>query len=195
MYTISKTPIIILSSKRTGSTALLHDIILQMSRQGTVVKKFIEPESLDDIKELLTAIDQNKNFALKVHAYDLLKYPLKVRNIILSHNCFLIRIRRKSLVDQITSHYIANQRNIWSYTNSTIYDNSVKEIDPIRIKNSIDVISIYNQAIDTYPIKFDLDLYYEELEFLNNAFIKTPKPENYNYITQYIKGKLCHNVF
>ena len=118
-----------------------------------------------------------------MHAYDLItKYSPKVKNIINTHNCFLIRIRRRNILDQLTSYYIANERNIWEYSNDTQYDNTVKKIDMDRIKRIINRLYTYNQAIDNFPEPFDVDIYYEDLPIIDGYSIKTPNPENYDEI-------------
>lgn len=185
---ISRLPVIILSSKRTGSTFLTYHIYELLKNDYNNLHEFIEPGISNQMEKLLEVIDNQENYVLKVHAYDLITvYPPKIKNIIDTHNCFLIRIRRRNTIDQIASHYIASERNIWGYNNDTLYDNTVKKIDINRIKRSIIKISTYNQLIDNFPVSFDLDLYYEDLPIIDGKSIKTPNPENYDEIWKTIK--------
>ena len=187
---ISRLPVIILSSKRTGSTFLTYQVCESLKNDYNNLHEFIEP-GISQIEKLLEVIDNKENFVLKVHAYDLITvYPPKIKNIIDTHNCFLIRIRRRNTIDQIASHYIASERNIWGYNNDTLYDNTVKKIDINRIKRSIKFISTYNQIIDNFPVTFDLDLYYEDLPIIDGKSIKTPNPENYDEIWKIISCML-----
>ena len=185
---ISRLPVIILSSKRTGSTFLTYQVCELLKNDCNNLHEFIEPGVSNQMEKLLEVIDNQENYVLKVHAYDLITvYPPKIKNIIDTHNCFLIRIRRRNTIDQIASHYIASERNIWGYNTDTLYDNTVKKIDINRIKRSIRFISTYNQIIDNFPVPFDLDLYYEDLPIIDGKSIKTPNPENYDEIWKMIK--------
>ena len=188
---ISRLPVVILSSKRTGSTFLTYHICELLKTDCNNLHEFIEPAESNQMEKLLEVIDYHENYVLKVHAYDLITvYPPKIKNIIDTHNCFLIRIRRRNTIDQIASHYIASERNIWGYNNDTLYDNTVKKIDINRIKRSIKFISTYNQIIDNFPVTFDLDLYYEDLPIIDGKSIKTPNPENYDEIWKIISCML-----
>ena len=188
---ISRLPVIILSSKRTGSTFLTYQVCELLKNDCNNLHEFIEPGVSNQMEKLLEVIDNQENYVLKVHAYDLITvYPPKIKNIIDTHNCFLIRIRRRNTIDQIASHYIASERNIWGYNNDTLYDNTVKKIDINRIKRSIRFISTYNQIIDNFPVPFDLDLYYEDLPIIDGKSIKTPNPENYDEIWKIISCML-----
>jgi len=185
---ISRLPVVILSSKRTGSTFLTYYIFNLLKNNYNKLHEFIEPAESNQIQKLLEVINEHENYVLKVHAYDLVTvYPLNIKNIIDTHNCFLIRIRRKNIIDQIASHYIASERNIWGYNKDTQYDTAVKKININRIKRSIGFISIYNQTLDNFPATFDLDIYYEDLPIIDGNSIKTPKPENYDEICKMIK--------
>ena len=188
---ISRLPVIILSSKRTGSTFLTYQVCELLKNDYNNLHEFIEPAESNQMEKLLEVIDYHENYVLKVHAYDLITvYPPKIKNIIDTHNCFLIRIRRRNTIDQIASHYIASERNIWGYNNDTLYDKTVKKIDINRIKRSIRFISTYNQIIDNFPVPFDLDLYYEDLPIIDGKSIKTPNPENYDEIWKMISCML-----
>ncbi len=195
---ISRLPVIILSSKRTGSTFLTYHICELLKNDYNNLHEFIEPaesKESNQIQKLLEVIDNQENYVLKVHAYDLITvYPPKIKNIIDTHNCFLIRIRRRNTIDQIASHYIASERNIWGYNKDTLYDNTVKKIDINRIKRSIRFISTYNQIINKFPGSFDLDLYYEDLPIIDGKSIKTPNPENYDEIWKIISCMLLGTV-
>ena len=188
---ISRLPVVILFSKRTGSTFLTSYICELLKTDYNNLHEFSEPAESNQMEKLLEVIDYHENYVLKVHAYDLITvYPPKIKNIIDTHNCFLIRIRRRNTIDQIASHYIASERNIWGYNTDTLYDNTVKKIDINRIKRSIKFISTYNQIIDNFPVTFDLDLYYEDLPIIDGKSIKTPNPENYDEIWKIISCML-----
>lgn len=189
MYTISKLPVIILSSKRTGSTALTLDITQQLMEKYGNIPHFLEPSNT--ILELLSVINNTNIYVLKLHAADLHKYPNRIKTTINTHECCLIRIRRRSIIDQITSHYIASQRNVWTYSPQNPYNFSTEEIDIDRIIRSIRVITYYNKILNRFS-SIDVDLYYEDLEFTNTVFVKTPNPDNYLQIRKIIGELIPH---
>ena len=192
-----KLPIIILSSKRTGSTALMNNLYGEIKKDNNV-QLFCEPSQNNlfsgpfehnTLLDLLKTIEKNDSYIVKAHAYDFLKdFPDCIKDIVVAHSCFLVRIRRKNLVNQVASHYLASQNNIWGHSQSITHTPSLP-IDIERIHNSIKVISVYNDAIDNFPAKFDLDTFYEDLILSNQMkTVETPKPDNYNLILQTIQN-------
>jgi len=180
---ITRLPVVILSSNRTGSTALAYEVVHKLKDTTNDLKLFNEPGIVNNVSEVVTAIDNNEPYVLKVHAGDLHKYPNKIKDIISKHDCFLIRMRRKDVIAQLVSQYIGLQRDKWNYTNEAYYKNNVQDIDPgsvVQILSIFNHILSYNKSLDEYSANFDLDLYYEDLEFINNHYVKTPKPNNYN---------------
>lgn len=190
MFNITKIPVVILSSKRTGSTPLTYDIWDQLKTIDKDIELFIEPNESGSMMKLITAIENKKNYILKIHAGDLWRYPTIVQDIVNTHDCFLIRIRRKNLIEQLTSLYIADQRNIWHYDSKTNYNQISNDIDTDRINHLIKFLDRYNNKLDNYPVTFDLDLYYEDLNFYNTYALKTPLPENYELISKKIEERL-----
>ena len=186
MFAITKFPVVILSSPRTGSTASTHDVWDQLKKTNQDIELFVEPISTSDRENLITAIDNKKPYVLKIHAGDIWRYPIKIQNSINNNDCFLIRIRRKNLIDQAASLYIARSRNIWSYSSTTAYDRTI-DIDEWKIKQVIKIMNRYNTTLDNYSVIFDLDLYYEDLNFFNNYALKTPQPDNYDLLCKTIE--------
>ena len=173
-------PTVILSSPRTGSTLLIDGLI---ESSPTPLPRFSEPH-INGGMDQLSLISENKKYVLKVHAKDLIEhYPEKIKKVIDTHSCYLIRIRRKNLIDQLTSQYIAIKRGIWKYTLDTkIIDE--EGIDFELINNTVEVISKYNYKVDNYPANFDLDVYYEDLNITTSRSIKTLSYKNYDLIHQ-----------
>jgi hypothetical protein len=96
---------------------------------------------------------------------------------------YRIRIRRKDLVKQVTSFYIAQARgNKWHFKNN-IQLNDTITIDPIRINDTIKFIKETNKNLDNCSITFDEDIWYEDLLNIDmTGFHRTPEPINYNEI-------------
>jgi hypothetical protein len=173
----------------------MHDIKEKLENQGITVQVFNEPMTNHEKESFLNSIDK-KNYILKVHAHDLKFYPQYILDMINNNSCFLVRIRRKSFEDQIISHCIAVKKNIWGYYNQTWHDeqleNGKKQISITTgdILTIIKYVKEWNKVLDNFPAKFDLDLIYEDIDIKSTHLIKTPKPENYNFLKKEIKKVL-----
>jgi len=190
MYNINKFPIIILSSPRTGSTFLAN----MLSKSYPDLKLFLEPD--DNIMLSFSKYSNiNNQYILKFHLSVLFKYPEHIKHKIFSNDAFLIRLRRRNIIDQISSLYIEMYRKVWDYNLKTIeiYKDEKIIIDNNIINKAIHNTKMYNHSIDTLKINYNLDLYYEDLieEFGNLSFTYiTPKPINHHEIYQAIQNQL-----
>lgn len=197
LYNINKVPVIILSSLRTGSTALTYDIFQQLLTSYPSLKLFIEPGQPDSLASLITSINNKDPYVLKLHAGDLIKsntvkrrmvYSDIVKDVISEHNCCLIRIRRRDVIAQATSLYIAHQRKTYGYNQDTPYEKNVPNINIMQIHKINRTIQYFNKILDEYPATFDLDLHYEDLVFSEKInSIKTPCPDNYSLTYKLLK--------
>jgi hypothetical protein len=152
-------------------------------------------EPNDEEKTRLISLLKNNDsrFILKIHLDDLKFYPEEIIKLIETHNCHLIRIRRRDIVKQCVSLYIELQRNIWGYYKDFI---NQKEIDsltdtslPINqsmIKHCVKRITKVNGELNSLSYVFDQDVWYEDLVF-DETFIITPKPNNYDIIKEKIE--------
>lgn len=199
MYNVTKFPVIIISGARTGSTILAHDIKEELERQGKNVRVYNEPMNNDERQDFLDAIGK-ENYILKVHAHDLYKYPESVIDMIKNHECFLVRIRRRNIEDQILSCYIAMKRNVWGFfANEMNTEQIAAEIEKRQaedielsqdIKEAIFFIKKTNKALNNIDAIFDLDLVYEDLSIKSKYILKTPNPKNHDNIRKLIRGIL-----
>lgn len=181
MFEINQTPILILSAPRTGSTVLGAHIKSLCKKD---IPYFQEPDyaGQEGIESFRKHFDQSKEFILKCHLTNLYMYGQDVSDYLLQ-KAYLIRIRRKDVVKQSLSFYIALARNNqWEFTDKsqlTLSDNI--PINVIRMKYAIKLIKEANHLLDTIPVNFKLDLYYEDLpEFNSSEYYVTPRPLNYN---------------
>jgi len=191
MYCIDKFPIIILSSPRTGSTLLAK----VLSKQYPDLVLFLEPDEKNTIDSFTEYSRTNRTYILKTHAKQLTKFPAHLIKTIFTKDAFLIRVRRKNVLDQIVSNYIELHRNVWTYDLESVskFNNEQMSIDIDTIKIAIEAIKNYNKSIDTLQINYDLDLYYEDLiKDLGNEMVTivTPKPLNHTEIYQTIEKQL-----
>jgi len=191
-----KTPLLILAAPRSGSTALGQYLLNYFPtasyipepdwilHKSNVMKSFI-----DNIK------DHNHNFIVKILFYRFKWfYDKDTKDFLLSSTTSKIRLRRRDVVSQMASLYIAMYRN-WIY--HYLDKNNLNQHDPIEIKDDqnmdwvIHEILNANKLLDNCDIKFDLDLYYEDLPSLDGTgFNKTPLPENYVDIKEFFTKKL-----
>lgn len=191
MYHIDKFPIIILSSPRTGSNLLAN----VLSNNYPDLKLFLEPDETKNMQSFIDYATSNNQYILKLHLKQLYKFPKFINNTIFSNNAFLIRVRRRSIIDQIVSTYIELSRGVWYYNLDTLekYKDEKILINTTTINIDIQSTKNYNNVIDTLKINYDLDLYYEDLveEFgsASTTFI-TPKPINIDEIYWAIQNQL-----
>jgi len=191
MYNITRFPVIILSSPRTGSTILAHDIQEELNKQGKSFQMFNEPITGSQHDSFLSC--KNKDYILKIHANDLIKYPTHILDMIKDRSCFLIRMRRRNIQDQILSWCIARQTNGWGYYNpfgieqNLLDSNKTLIVSRDQIIKDVHIIKKSNNELDEINVKFDLDLFYEDLNFKSTHMIKASKPNNHEKIREVIK--------
>jgi len=191
MYYINKFPIIILSSPRTGSTLLAT----VLSNNYPNLQLFLEPDESNNMQSFIEYAATNNQYILKFHAKQLLKFPTDIVKNIFLNDAFLIRIRRRNVIDQMVSNYIELCRGVWGYQPATAetYKDEKIIINSDTINIAIQAIQRYNKSIDTLKINYDLDLYYEDLvKDLGEVSptIMTPKPTNVDEIYRAIKNQL-----
>jgi hypothetical protein len=201
-YNITKFPVIILSAPRTGSTALLYE--LNDSPDLTIISEPLnsanlsEENNIDFIKSLLS---DTKRCIVKVHIHDL--YTPKfdktkiIQDILLNYirknNAFLIRIRRKDVIAQITSYYISMTRNIWSAPANSILPSTIHDpvpIIPSQLALAVHVILSCNKSLNEFTRLIDIDVWYEEADFPVDTVVQITKPENYLEIYKILETML-----
>ena len=177
MFSDLKLPIVIISSIRTGSTALLFELEKIFLEKGISPIVLNEPivynNKSDSIIPFLKSIDSNQ-FILKVHAYDLQYYPKYFIKKLENNSYNVIRLRRKSIVDQCVSLYISLYTRIWINTTETNkqLENTNIEISDQLLHKTVEDVKKFNNAIDNCTYKFLLDLSYEDLELTKTFTVK-----------------------
>jgi hypothetical protein len=214
-YNITKFPIVILSAPRTGSTALAHEISEQLGDILFINEPF-NPHS-NKKKELIEISSTNQPYVLKTHIDEFL-YPEFFKEVTLEpsmnhqrlllierikkNECYVVRVRRRNIVDQIASFYIEMTRSsnnvnwkngYWFYhKNSKLPDNIY---DPLPLNGKHFEYSIYrslfcNDLLNEFADTIDLDIWLEDVEINPRELVRTPKPENYLEIKEAIEKKL-----
>ena len=175
----NKFPIIIIGSPRTGSTVLAK----YLNSKYPDLTLFDEPRQ-EYKNEFLNFSKTRSDYILKFHP------GLDGYTNELFINATLIRIRRKNLIEQISSWYVAQMRGFYSYDNLDIlkldeFANAPVMIDTTMIKKAVKAQQQYNNVLDNLNLNYDYDLYYEDLPNLTNSII-TPKPPNYKSIQELV---------
>ena len=191
MNNLTKLPILILSSPRTGSTAFGSYI---KSLFDDSVQFFLEPDYTGTIPKFQQYYNSNNKFILKCHLYNLHRYGNNIATeLSYSDAVFRIRIRKRDVISQIASFYIAKCRNNkWHYRHSA----ETKRVDTIpidleKLNFCVRYIIDNNKILDDTDIIFDKDLFYEDIEYFDNkTYYKTPQPNNYEDILVHIKKLL-----
>jgi len=184
MIKINRFPVIIFSSPRTGGTAFGH----HLAKNNPGIKFFNEPNVLDNnIEEFLTYADNNKDYIVKVIGRGLTQYPNSFINYAFSKHPLKIKIRRRNLLNQIASFYVAKKRDIWGYDNS-IFEKIELTIDKDLIEKSIYDIKADNLLVS--KIDTDFEIFYEDIPNFDSPTIITPYPINYDEIKQAIRERI-----
>ena len=193
MFTITKTPILIISSPRTGSSVLGSYIQKLCSKD---IRYFREPDynGVQGMEEFYHYFSQSKDLILKFHYMHLDRYRTDITDYLLS-NAYKIRIRRRNFINQVASIYIAMARGKkWHFKKNdqlTLVDSI--PIDLEIIKKYISYMASANDKLNSAPINFDLDLFYEDLpKMTDDDYYIVPKPSNYDEILDTI-AKLIQN--
>jgi hypothetical protein len=179
--------ILIISSPRVGSTAFGEWVALCNNK-----KFYNEPLTTPDlIEDFNESLNQGEDFVLKFHAHEFFYY----QDLLNLKEFYTIRIRRKHIVKQIASDYIALTRQQWYYTNDSESESDNIIIDMEAIKNSIQNINSMNKELFEFDlqqnIKFDSDVYYEDMkenlqDHVNIISDLTPLPKNYQTLIEII---------
>ena len=189
---INKFPIIILSSPRTGSS-FLSEIIASSYPN---LKLFSEPDA-NNLMDSFNEYSKNSNeYILKCHLFNLVKYPIVIKKIV-TCDAFLIKLRRRNVIEQMISHYVALIRRKWYYDvhSAQTYRETTITIEDKIIEKAVRQINEFNEPAGLSNIKYDLEIYYEDFinnntDVYNTKSTITPKPINHNEIYQLIKTEL-----
>lgn len=167
---VTKFPVVIFASPRTGSTALGHHI----HNQYPELKYFIEPNfSNTEMEDYLEYSKSNNNYIVKLMASFNIYYP----RTILSNDVFKIKISRRNVVEQIASFYVARQKDIWDYNQVNYNDSKDIVIELSEVRKCIFMVMDERNILDR--ITTDIELFYEDFAEFNSPTNITPKPSNY----------------
>ena len=184
MFNIDRFPVIIFSGPRTGSHALTY----HLKKQYPDLKVFLEPGNVHNMKEFWDYSKSNKDFIAKIISYHFFDHPKFVQDYLISKDNYKIKLKRREMIRQIASEYIAFTRKIWYYETS---QDEIKKF-PIKIDaNMIDVCT--KEILDANHLLADIpcdqEVFYEDIKF-ETVVIPTPLPSNYEDLLAVIKERL-----
>jgi hypothetical protein len=180
----TRLPIFIVSTPRSGSNLFLEMVKQANYGYTTFNEPDILPSRMDDLKN---AIDLGTRFITKIHIRHLifneaaLPYENYVRDFLLSDKTYKVVIKRRDIISQIVSRYIAISRNVWHYNNLNVNSvfNDGDKISITLMKECVDCIKLQSHTLDETYV--DNVFYYEDI--IQTGFcrdnIKTPLPRNY----------------
>ena len=186
-------PIFIVSTPRSGSNIFLELV----KKEFPGIKTFSEPDTSAGIMSgLVNAIEINRQFITKIHILHLarkcsdtmLHYDSHVKEFLLSDKTFKVAIKRKDIISQIVSRYIAVSRDTWFYSDERARDNANNNIgiSTCLMQTCIDV-TLENVSL-MQNTAVDMEYYYEDIiaKFNNDVpstyNLRSPKPANYQLI-------------
>ena len=179
--------ILIISSPRVGSTAFGEWVALCNNK-----KFFNEPLTTPDlIEDFNESLNQWEDFVLKFHAHEFFYY----QDLLNLKEFYTIRIRRKDVVKQIASDYIALTRQQWLYTNdSESVESASIIINMDALQDSVQNINNMNMELYKFGLlhKIDSDVYYEDIKEMLHSHKDitaklTPLPDNYQTLLDIIE--------
>jgi hypothetical protein len=189
---ISKFPIIILSTARTGSSALTNHLCLKYPK----LKVWSEPDhNVEHLSDFIEYAKSKDDYIIKILSSSLQKYPFWfIRLKLLGKACHLIKLTRRSLIDQVASYYIALDRNTWHYYESDSNKWKYSRLKSINIDKELieNIINLIKTDIEKLkPFLYDDTFFYEDIkDNLKSPDLKTPKPANYKDLLNNIEDLL-----
>ena len=173
---ITKKPIVVIASPRTGSTALGYH--LGKLYPGLVY--YNEPSVTPDyMKKFLnhTMVEKKNDYILKLLGSAINTYPSEIIATMFSDQVFRIKMSRRNRIEQMASYYVGYYRQKWEYYTEADLVNTNIEIDLKKIRYAMNRIKIEENILS--KISTDIELYYEDFSEFKSPSKKTPIPPNY----------------
>lgn len=186
---VTKFPIVLIAPPRSGSSVICSQIGLDfnLKHYNDVTYSTIENAK----EEFLEFIQNNNQYVLKFHAFDIDKYPKWLIDNIYNGLTYNIKVTRTNKLLHLASVYIARKRKLYHYDRVNLNDYSGPiEIDRRYIVKCFTELQKTIIELDELPIPFDTVLNYEDCKYEEYACVKTPQPSNYNELLEEIKKLL-----
>ena len=189
-FQINRFPVIILANFRTGSSPLAIHLARKYNLEcysepfhNENIAKYDE-HKMKFIHRCMNST--NTNYIVKFmpsQISDLNNYDL-----LMNGDGFKIRLNRKNKFDQIVSLYIAEKRNKYFKLKN---ENQIKyylEIDKKALIESTNSILRNDFLLERLPYKYNMDLSYEDLGFIENTdHVLSDLPDNIEELQQEVR--------
>lgn len=185
---ISRWPVVIYANYRSGSNVLGKSLAAEYNAKWY-------PEPIRDTTRYTSFLNhyysEDKKYIVKFMPDQ--KDQIKETKDIFNSDCFKIRLIRKDEFEQIVSYYIASCRDQWVQNTPTVGEYSLG-IDYKILEFVIETIKNNNKKLYEDQTVFDHTLFYEDLDFENNAshIFKTTPPKNIDSLRSIIKRIYDH---
>lgn len=176
-------PVLILSSYRSGSTALMQVIGERLN-----YRTFGEPwhwnvDIREKCSEFFTYKKTNTDYVWKLMPDHLPKESAHLEECLADWgNSYVIRLLRRDIAQQITSWIISMKTDVWNST-------QIKQIPHVDIEDDYIEYSVNKHLISLDALQFTkttshITLYYEDILDLlvESTYKPTAKPKNYNEV-------------
>lgn len=181
MIEITKWPVVIVCSPRTGSNVLTDTLSKQYD-----AKWFYEPGQTAELLDQFVEYRRGNDIRYIAKIFPGQRLGDVVYKQLLGEPGFKIKLTRSNVLDQITSFYVAHVRDVWDETNRT----TGKYLLPInydKIEYVVEHILEHNRLLDACEADYDLVLTYESLGTVDNTEFKhTVQPVNIDKIKEAI---------
>jgi hypothetical protein len=159
-----KTPILIVSNYRTGSSAYSAKLAEEHNLMW-----FAEPHLYPKLYYKLLSLmnTTERGFIVKFMSDQIEQYDIYKK--LLRSDSYKIKLLRRDTEAQILSHYVATCTGIWNTVNGNRPDSYQVKIDLSLLKSSIDIINESRKILDNLECDFDEVIYYEDLGIVTTS--------------------------
>lgn len=183
---INKFPIVVIGAPRSGTSIICNQIGIDLKIQH--FNDITYSNDVGEVKKFYTFLNCGEKFVVKFHPHDLQKYPVEFITKITNSETYNVKVIRSNLIRQIASIYIAEVRNLYTYSADYKNDNSEITINLRKLIGCIQRTKKFNDELNNVNINFDCIIDYENCkEFSQTGIIKTPLPLNYNELIKVIE--------
>lgn len=171
---ITRWPCVIISNWRVGSTGLLFHIADQYSK---ITQAYSEPLIKvngnfrnPSLRYFLLKSKNLEQILVKFHGWQLLTDPSAPYVKLLEADTFKIKISRRNIIDQITSYYIS-LKSKFTYDKGLTHSRPEISVNELEIYKCVDRIVRSNIIVDKLKVRYDLELFFEDVIPLENSVI------------------------
>lgn len=177
--------VVILTTPRTGSTALCYKISKELVGSKNYQEAFHPYWSTKDADALWQDFLQGKRFVCKIFPdHNITDQELDI----LCKDSFVIFLERTNLVEQIASYHVLSVTERPWFAKDDEQQSYTVDIDNTKISYSIRQILNLRQAAEVYRQRADISLKYEDIvDSIENEHIrKYDRPSNYTELIEKI---------